>query len=236
MSLEYDPKVNLRHYPMPMAKYGTNPYGEPLYRIVFRDSRRHLVGGAFAGEGPAYHWVPKYRHVSAAWILERWHTAFEFTRMSQLQWDTTMVDPVSGWLILGPYPSRGEYDLVWEFDQGVSADSLDNIIAAIEKGRQRSFGEVRAAHDAEYQAEEKETRRLAQEEIRDAVTAFGIAPMSSLSGVNRGTKTVPELRSAQELGLRAPRRNFRRNPKDLRGLDYTSTLMVGAESRGKHAH
>ena len=43
---EYDPQLNLRHFPtLPMAVYGLNQYGENLYRVVFAESRRHLIGG-----------------------------------------------------------------------------------------------------------------------------------------------------------------------------------------------
>ncbi len=233
MGCEYDPLTSLRHWPTPMGKYGKNPYGGNLYRIVFTASRRHLVGGDFLGEGPAYHWVPKYRAVKSAWILERWYSAFEFTRMSKTMWDTTMIDPVSGWLLLGPYPARGEYDMVWEFDQGVDADNLDSIIAALERGRQRSFGEVQAAHKAEYEQEEKDTRNACRDEIRDAVTAFGSRPFAS-SRVARGIKTAPPVYTARELGLPVPRGRPRpaaristRRTFDMRDITVSSSLIAG---------
>lgn len=220
---EYDPVTSLRHWPTPMQKYGKNPFGEPLYRIVFRDSRRHLVGGTWPDGATGYHWVPKYREVQAPWILERWYASHEFTKMSQAQWDLTMVDPVSGWLILGPYPSRGEYDMVWEFHPG---DNLDQVIAAVERGRDRSFTEVRDAHHAEYQQEQKTARADRFHELRDAQTAFGGDALSA-GRFGRGTKTTPNLLSAEELGLPIPKAGRLRNPSDLRGLDVTSTLTAG---------
>ena len=220
MSFEYDPATDLRHWPTPMKRFGVNPYGENLYRIVLTTSRRHLVGGCWPDGEVAYHWVQKYRMVKAAWILERWNSPLEFTRMSKTQWDTTMIDPVSGWLLLGPYPARGEYDLAWEFDQGVAADSLDNIIGALERGRSRSFQDCRDTVAAEYAQEDKDQRRESGAEIRDCLRAFGNAPISA-GRFGRGTKTAPELRSAEELGLPVPQQ---RRPANLPGL--TSTMFT----------
>ena len=233
MSLQYDPKSDLRHWPTPMAKYGQNPYGENLYRIVLRDSRRHLVGGTWPDGSTGYEWVPKYRKVSSPWVLERWYTSWEFTKMSRSMWDLTMKDPQSGWLLLGPYPDRGEYDLVWEFDHGVDSDNLDQIIAACERARSRSFEDVRAAHKAEYEQEERDQKREAQAEIRDAMMAFGTRPMVS-SRLARGFKTAPLMRSAEELGLRTPRPMTQskrpisnRKTFDLREMPARNTLMAG---------
>ena len=204
-SAEYDPVKSLQHWPTtPMGKYGKNPYGENLYRIVLADSRRHLVGGCYSGEGNAYHYRPKYRNCNG-WVLERWRSALEATQMTRLQWDTQMVDPASGWLLLGPYPARGEYEKVWEFDHGVDSDNLDKIIATVEHNRNDlSFEDVRRMHKAEYAAEEKAHRTAAYEEIRDCMTAWGGSPLAG-AHVRRGTKTTPELRTAEELGLPLPK-------------------------------
>jgi hypothetical protein len=227
MSFEYDPKISLQHYPLPMARFGLNPFGENLYRIVLASSRRHLVGGSWRGSGCGYHWVPKYRTVKAAWILERWRSAWDFTRMTRTQWDCNMVDPISGWLLLGPYPSRGEYDLAWEFDKGVDADNIDQVIAAAEKAHnERTFEDVRQAHKAEYEQEERDVRRESRAEIRDCVTAFGNAPMSA-RGHGRGSKTAPILRSAEQLGLRRPRASRTPLGVDVKGIAARQTLMAG---------
>jgi hypothetical protein len=207
MELEYDPVTSLQHYPLPLSRFGKNPFGDNLYRIVLTSSRRHLVGGQWAGEGNAYHWVPTYRRVEERfrparpiWVLEGW----EPERMTQREWDRTMIDPVSGWLLLGPYPAKGIYELKWEFDKGVQQDNVEKIIGAIEAGRRRSFEDVRGANQAEYQAEEKQMRNDCYDEIKDAPRAFGCRPIAS-SRMGRGTKTAPILKSAEELGLPVPR-------------------------------
>jgi len=222
MSLDYDPAVNIRHWPTPMSRYGKNPYGENLYRIVAAASVKHLVGGEWPDGSRCYRWATRYPGVKTFWILERWG----MPAMSKREWDD-MRDPFSGWPILGPYPSRGEYQLAFEFDQGVQADNLDQLIALLERKRLRSYQDHRDAVMRDYDAEGREMRSAADAEIRDAVTAFGMAPVSSRM-VSRGSKTRADLKTAEELGLPVPRLNRLRNPKDLRGLDMTSTLLAGA--------
>ncbi len=224
---EYDPTVNLRHYPTPMRKYGLNPFNEPLYRIVFRESRRHLVGGTWRDGSTGYHWVEKYRQVSSPWILERWYTAAEFTKMTKTQWDTQMVDPLSGWLVLGPYPSRGEYDMVWEFDAGGPAnDSLTKIIGYLELGRTRSFQDIRDAHVADYEAETKAMRQNRYDDIRDGMTAFGSAPISA-GRFGRGTKTTPELLTAEQCGLPTPKALPQGHGAKVGPLEVSTSLNAG---------
>lgn len=218
--LDYDPKINLQHYPLAgMAKYGLNPYNEPLYRIVFKDSVRHLVGKMWPDGEIGYRWVPKYRGVKAPWILERW----SYVEMSQREWDR-LVDPLSGYLILGPYPSRGEYNLAWEFDKGVANDSLDKIIATIEHGRKRSFQDCRDNVERDYSYEDKATKQEIYDEYRNDVRFRPLAALS-YGKYGRGTKTMPDFPIAERHGLPVPKKQPRK-PADLRGLDLTSTLSV----------
>lgn len=181
--IEYDAKVNLAHYPVPMGRYGQTPFGDNLFRIVRTDSRRRLVGGEWFGGERMYHWVPAYRNCDAAWILEMWRPE----PMSPRQW-SEMSDPVTGWPLFGPYPSRGDYELVFEFDSGVEADSLDNIVGTIAMKRQRSWQDDKDILEREYLADQKETSVNNYLDIRDGMTAFGSAAMSGGSH-GRGTKT-----------------------------------------------
>lgn len=220
MSLGND-SAKIQHYPTPMARFGQNPFGENLYRIVLASSVMHLVGGQWHDGNKAYRSVPKYRNQYQGWILEAW----SLPRMSEREWNS-YADPISGWPLLGPYPSRGEYDVAWSFDKGVDADNLDTIIGAIERGRNRSFQDVRDFAAKEYEQEQAAVRSARDAEIRDAFTAFGVLPkpISSLTGVSRGTKTAPEMRSANELGLMLSRSRPKFNPDNFTKVN--STLMV----------
>jgi hypothetical protein len=217
MSFEYDPASSLRHWPTPMGRFGKNPFGENLYRIVLTESRRHLVGGLWPDGATGYHWVPKYRSVKAPWILERWR----WEMLSKAKWDE-LVDPVSGWPLFGPYPTRGDYELVWEFDAGVDADSLDNIIGFVNRRDSWSFQDHRDRVAAEYQQEENDIRKAGRDEIRDCMTAFGGAPIS-YGRFGRGTKTQQDFATAQDMNLPIPRGR----PQNLNGLEVTSSMFAG---------
>jgi hypothetical protein len=228
MMLDAAPQI--QHYPMPMKRFGMNPYGEPRYRIVLAPSVTQLVGGQWPDGSRGYRWSVPLSYRDKNWILESWDNC----RMTQHEWDS-MVEPFSGWPVRGPYPTRGEYYLSWEFERGLGiwVSDVERIIGAIEKGRGRSFQEIRQSMMQEYQQEEKDSQRAARDEVRDACTAFGVAPISS-SRVSRGTKTAPELRSAQELGLPLPRTGPKlrrsttsRRTFDVRDAQVTSTLFSG---------
>ena len=227
MPAEYDPKINLQHWPTPMARFGLNPFSENLYRIVLTESRRHLVGGYWQpvrnddgswtpGE-TCYHWRLKYKDVKAPWILERWRWEMK----SKREWET-LVDPVSGWPLFGPYPARGDYELVWEFDSGVDADNLDNIIGFVNRRDSWSWQDHRDRVAAEYQKEENDIRNAGRDEIRDCMTAFGGAPIS-YGRFGRGTKTQQDFATAHDMNLPIPRGR----PQNLNGLEVKSSMFAG---------
>ncbi len=194
--IQYDPKTDLRHYPgIDMSIYGQNPYGENLFRIVFSASRRSLVCGTFADGSTGGRWMHLYAHLGPLWILERWLSPHAFTGgMTREKWDQTMS-------INGPFPDRGEYDLCHAFEAcDPTQANLDKLIMWINEGKNRRFDEIRSACADVYAQEDKDTGNMQDAVIRDALPAFGAAPMIGPGG-GRGTKTGLILRSANELGL-----------------------------------
>lgn len=190
----YDPKASLRHWPAPMARFGKNPYGENLYRIVFAPSRRMIAYGTWADGSRKARYIPKYPEIGDQWILERWMTPYEYTGRTPEQWKQTLT-------VLGPYPDRGEYEVSHVFEAcGPTDANLTKLISWIEEGRKRSWWENRTACQADSEADEKERKNLREAIIRDSLPAFGTAPLSGYGG-GRGTKTAPILKSAEELGL-----------------------------------
>src|SRR4249920_2040494 len=101
----YDPKSSLRFWPLEkMSRFGQNPFGENKWRIVWAPSRRSLVHGA----GMKPQWIVTHQHAGNAWILEKWLSAYEFTKCTAEVWNMSLT-------LLGPYPSRGEYELAHLF-------------------------------------------------------------------------------------------------------------------------
>ena len=206
--LDYDPKTGLRHHPTSMAKFGLNPFQENLYRIIFAPSRRHIVYGEWRDGSRRASWVKTYAALGDVWVMERWHTAFEFTRMTEQSWNESMT-------VLGIYPSRGEYEICHIFEACAPEHAnLDKLVMWIEAGRNRSFSENRTACQQDADRREKETSAEVQDRIRDILPAFGTAPLIGYGG-GRGTKTMPITKSAEELGLPTSptRKNLKlRNP------------------------
>ena len=192
--LEYDPISGLRHYPLPMARFGLTPHGDALYRIVFAPSRRYLVVGEWPDGSNCAHWIVKHKNVGNVWIMERWLPAEQYTKCSREHWDQNL-------LILGPWPSRGEYELCHVFDVAGPADAdVEKLITWIEAGKEIPLSQTLQYHRDSADREAKSTRGQAEDMIRNRLPAYGCRPMVS-SRVARGYKTARVLKSAEELGL-----------------------------------
>jgi hypothetical protein len=193
---DYDPISNLRHYPMPMERFGKNPYGENLYRIIFGKTRCSLIVGDWNKNGmPVGRWKPTYPHLQNQWILEKWRSAFEFTGCTAAQWNAD-----ANCTVLGPYPDRGEYQMVGQEGFNPEQVNIEKLIQLVEAGNQRSWREKLDACRKSAWIEECGQKSLREAIIRDCLPAFGVDPMVGYGG-GRGTKTSPVLRSANELGL-----------------------------------
>lgn len=192
--LNYDPTVNLRHYPMPMKRFGTNPYGEPLYRIVFAPSRYFLVFGEWPDGSKCAQWSPLYNELRNPniWVMEKWQPAEQIAQCSRAAWDMQ-------YSCLGPWPERGDYEACHFFENGAPDDAnLEKLVWLV--SNKPTLHDTVMWHRQDAQREIKEKRNLAEEMIRSKLPAFGGRVLSS-SRIQRGSKTVKELRSAQELGL-----------------------------------
>lgn len=204
----YDPAINLTRYPMPMTQYGSNPYGEDLYRIVYAASVRHLLGGRFLWkeddpDQPAcadeYRWIPTYDF--DGWILERWHTPFQFAGMSQAQWDRQYRDPLTGFLTLGPYPSRGQYAEVHRFTCAVADANIGKLVTWVEQSQKNSWQDVRDANQDAYDKQEKDTRTKRLDIINETRRAHGHRPMAG-AHASFNSKTIPDAVTANQLARR----------------------------------
>ena len=131
--LETNP--TLRHYPLSLERFGKNPYGDHLYRIVFAPSRRSIVFGEWPDGANEARLIPTYSELGNVWVLERWLSAAEFARCDRATWDATLS-------ILGPYPERGEYEKCHVFAlSGPDDANLDKLISWIEEGQIQALQE-----------------------------------------------------------------------------------------------
>ncbi len=201
---EYDPKTSLQHFPaMPMAKYGINPYAENCYRVVYGGSRRHLVFGTWPDGSQCAHWVRSYPQAKDPaikngwfWILEGWRPAIELHSPGRVHWEENLI-------CLGPWPERGDYELIEVFSGAPPTSGLvEKLITWSRAGRER----VSLAESMVYQRdaailEKKQKGDMADALIRDRLPAFGPRAFAGGSVRRRSHDEDRELKSAEELGL-----------------------------------
>ena len=203
--LDYDPVTSIQKFPgVAMSKFGMNPYGEPTYRIVFAKSLRELICGQWGDGYNGARWVVKHEEYTRrfdkmlgqwigkdCWILEQWQPP----QVSREVWDLNF-------LILGPYPSQGDYEFVHAFlEAPPTASQVEKLITWSRYGRERySVSELTNYRRGQLIAQEKQRDATTEDMIRNRLPAFGHLPMAAHGG-SRGDKTWRPLKTAQELGL-----------------------------------
>ena len=193
-------------YPVPMSRYGLNPHGDPLYRIVYAPSVKKLVGGKFADGFIGYRVRPAYRHIGAHWIIEKWISAFDLTKMSEEQYKSAYSDRETGLFPTGPYPSRGVYHYCETLSCNPAEANIDKLVMWLEHSKHVDPAENQRQLledlDKAEQADAKERYDWAKDKNR----AMGIRA-ANFGGMVKAQKSYPLDKSANELGLpmRGPR-------------------------------
>jgi len=185
-----------------LRRFGLNPWGEPLYRVVWSESRWKWVGGEFHDGFRVvreYRQVPMYRS-TARWILEVWKP----TPVSPEQWARDEYCPISGLMKSGPYPYKGEY---WG---SITVEGLKKEYLEISPGIVKFFADLIskstgvtpweafvAKRDA-VEAEQKALSKLRRAIISDAISAFGNSSYSGAHGKSK-EKTKNYLGKAMQM-------------------------------------
>lgn len=188
------------HFPMPMQRYGVNPYGESVYRVVFAPSVKKLVGGEFKDGFKGYRVRPAYRQLGPVWVLERWISGQRHTGMTETKYNEQFTDPSTGLISTGPYPQRGIYVLA-EVLNGSPADmNFDWIIGYINKAHRNDPAANQRAILEDLKKQEQLDAQMRFDRCKEALPAFGIRA-ASYRGHVKATKSAPLMKSANELGL-----------------------------------
>ena len=91
---------------------GTNPYGEPIFRLVWSQPERMVIGGRWANGFEGYKLVPSIPG-PPCWALLVWEPR-EFNGIPEM-WEIEMRDAETGYLQTGGYPKSGAYRLMKRF-------------------------------------------------------------------------------------------------------------------------
>lgn len=159
---------------------GVNVYGEPNYRVVWGWSRLAEIGGRFEvdDEGRKWSWIgqkvePKYGAALDNWHVEKWMPADSFG--SPESWErnyTTRVDGVQVHL-LGPYPSRGDYESIVTLPPiSLNASACDAVAALVDRSRSLSRADRKKVITSKLDAKDRDWDREADAILDDAMPAF----------------------------------------------------------------
>lgn len=146
---------------------GRNRFGGPMYRVVWGWSRM----GWFGYQGAVWR-EPQYLDRDR-WILEKWVSPESYG--SPQNWARQFAD-------LGPYPSRGDYEMVTDFPpMELNSKVADYLVNVIERSAAASSGERRAALEAREERKRAEQDRIDDDILEDGMRAFYGAPHVALS-------------------------------------------------------
>jgi hypothetical protein len=187
-------------YPMPMARYGLNPHGEPLYRLVYAPSVKKLVGGKFPDGFTGYRARPAYRHIGEHWIIEKWISALELTRMTEEQYNSAYRDRETQLFPTGPYPLRGIYYYCETLSCNPAEANIDKLVMWLEHAKYVDPAENRRQllSDIDKAERDDQSNRFAWAD--DKKRASGIRA-ANFGGMVKAQKSYPMEKSANELGL-----------------------------------
>jgi hypothetical protein len=218
----------LQHLPIGSMKiFGTNPYDEALYRVIWSESRYVMSGGKHhvyegkpsnddvvnaRGKDPnqlreeiGYKWVPLYPGIHA-WVLERWMSAISFTGMTPEMWAFNYRDPATGLMELGPYPSRGDYKDSFIFPAEPGWSAVATAISWAETGRTFTFEEHKQATLNDLAMKQKDWSNNYEARAIDARPVGGIRPCNLRPGKKSPERRINFKKAAEEVGIRPQHR------------------------------
>lgn len=157
------------HYPLPMGRFGTTPSGGNLWRIVFSDSVKRIVGGKWPDGVEEYRSALAYEGegIRAKWVLESWQSAFEHTGCTAAEYAVKFQQANCTTTIQHePYPHDGVYVTRHVF--AGEPEGVDRLIAKANREAGLGFHERRRIHQERIDREAKQTQERERYRLRDA--------------------------------------------------------------------
>lgn len=176
---------------------GTNPYGDPIFKLVWSQSERMTVGGYFAKDGfTGYREMPAYGP-DPAWCIVMWEPAPCYG--TPWRWYSAHKDEATGLQELGAYPVNGRHRLIQklvhrELINGVMVTLrmepnpliVDLMVPAIKLWQRLSLETKKAALELEVELEEKRQQKVLKDAYDDSRVPWRGA---SASYTNQGCRT-----------------------------------------------
>jgi hypothetical protein len=152
-----------------MAHHGLNPTGKPMWRIVFADSVRRMIGGRWPDGREEYRLARVYTGPGAKgkWVLESWISAFEHTGCTAEEYRIKFQAPGCVTTIQNePYPFDGTY--VERFIFAGEPARVDELIQMWSRDRDVSWYQRRRLKQEMMDQKAKKDREEDLYRLRDA--------------------------------------------------------------------
>jgi hypothetical protein len=159
---------------------GRNRFNEPNFRLVWGPDRLEWVGGRFekaSGFGPTHvglHRIPKYP--ADEWVFERWLAPETFG--SKESWKREFTQRVDGLEVemLGPFPTRGDYEMVTSFSPiALTSKVAEYLAQVIERSRGFRHAERREAILGRMEKKDADYDKFCDDVMDDAFSPFPAA-------------------------------------------------------------
>jgi hypothetical protein len=154
--------------------FGLNEFGDPLYRIMWAQNSFHLLGGPYFAENGWERIGYREKYLATpypCWQIERWMAPVKYG--SPRMWYGTNYVPEWEISIMGPYPWRGRYEVLYQLFRKqfagrelkiiilpLSHTLIDKVIPCLIEAQKLSDAERVIAQKA---AKEYEDRQLVNE-------------------------------------------------------------------------
>lgn len=167
-----------------LSKFGNNPFGQPMYRVVRADSRRQWLVSEYA---------PKYPKYGTCWVIEKWCPPEQYG--SREEWEEAGT--------LGPFPTQGDYEMSYPLlDDGVTYDPSEDICMTVAALVEKSAGLTRSQRWSQINQAKEDAREQRMKILRDMIA--DAAPLSRGSSVavqkHADELAKPSLRPAMPVG------------------------------------
>jgi hypothetical protein len=196
-------------------RFGLNPFGEPNFRIAWGKTEKTLVAGRNGYEERLLCGLP-------CWLILRWVPPESYG--SPDLWYRQNKDEDTGLCLLGPYPSRGKYEIAvplyrkrvvngtLEFEaMPLNHSIIDTMIPLMLKAQELTFWERKAALEQQEQEEnDAMVNEIADRLQNDMPTFYG--PTSYPVQANC-TALIDRKMAEVERVWRSLPANILRNPK-----------------------
>ena len=212
-------KMSTRLLTRLIAAGGVNRFGEPMFRVVWGPERLTWIGGEWVDTDDSTNvtrriieerQVPKYYPVER-YYLEKWMPPEHYG--SPEAWAESQIETVDGIRIpnLGPYPSRGEYELSMRFqtrDGGFASidgqdEAIVDLVRMIKKGEAISRTENWLAIQRDKEKKERDWSSRADDILDDTNKFAGKPHIYMPKTVERTHLTPRELKAIRYMDMGA---------------------------------